>query len=191
MRGQPAVGEAIRSVVAVVNASPDALDAFLARQNYRLAFWKISASELGYRRFFDINSLMGLRMEDLEVYRDTHALVLLMIQRGELDGLRIDHPDGLSDPQLYFDRLRADAPDAWIVIEKILEPGERLPGTWPVQGTTGYDFLNRVNGLWVNPRAEEALTHFYRQFTNGSHRHFECLVRKKSCWQRTRSWARI
>ena len=179
VRGQPAVGEAIRAVVAVVNASPDVLDAFLARQNYRLAYWKISASELGYRRFFDINTLVGLRMEDLEVYRDTHALVLLMIQRGDLEGLRIDHPDGLSDPRLYFDRLRADAPNAWIVIEKILEPGERLPDTWPVQGTTGYDFLNRVNGLWVNPRAEEALTHFYRQFTNGSHQHFESLMRKK------------
>jgi (1->4)-alpha-D-glucan 1-alpha-D-glucosylmutase len=159
------VRKAIRQVVEVVNSDPDALDVFLSRQNYRPALWKISASELGYRRFFDINTLIGVRVEDEQVYRDTHGLVLEWAEEGVLDGLRIDHPDGLRDPRGYFERLRGDAPGAWIVVEKILEAEERLPETWPVHGTTGYDFIQRVNGLFVARENEAALTEFYTAFT--------------------------
>lgn len=103
---QPAAGKAIQNVLDAVNQDADALDAFLQRQNYRLALWKISARELGYRRFFDINTLIGTRVESEEVYRDMHALVFDLFRHGLLDGLRIDHPDGLLDPQTYFSRLR-------------------------------------------------------------------------------------
>lgn len=178
VREDPAVKEAIVQVTAEMNADADALDAFLSLQNYRLAFWKLSASELGYRRFFDINTMIGLRMDDEEVYHDTHTLVMNLLARGQLDGLRIDHPDGLADPRRYLERLRRDAPQAWIVVEKILTGDERLPGDWPVDGTTGYDFLNRVNGLFVDPEGEQPFSALYAQFT-GFTQSFEELVHEK------------
>jgi (1->4)-alpha-D-glucan 1-alpha-D-glucosylmutase len=106
-------------------------------------------------------------MENQAVYRDVHALVLDLVRSGKVDGLRVDHPDGLRNPRLYLERLRTDAPDAWLIVEKVLEPGEdeTLPITYPVQGTTGYDFLNRVNGLFVDPDGEAPLTEFYTAFT--------------------------
>src|SRR5205807_10035421 len=147
--------------VARINADFDQLDAFLERQNYRLAFWRTGDRELDYRRFFNITSLIGLRIEDPQVFEDTHALVLEWVRAGVLDGLRIDHPDGLLDPEEYLVRL-ADASDhRWVVGEKILEPGEELRTSWPVAGTTGYDFLNRVGGLFVDPRGEGPLTSGY------------------------------
>jgi (1->4)-alpha-D-glucan 1-alpha-D-glucosylmutase len=161
----PAIAAAVDTAIAAVNADPDALDALLDLQNYRLAWWQSAGRDLGYRRFFDINTLIGLRMEDEQVFHDTHRRVLAWVRQGVLDGLRIDHPDGLRDPQEYLDRLRAAAPQAWIVVEKILEPGEPLPPSWPVAGTTGYDFLNRVAGLFMDPTAEPALTEFYGEFT--------------------------
>jgi (1->4)-alpha-D-glucan 1-alpha-D-glucosylmutase len=184
VRDHPEAGQAIDETLATVNADPDALDAFLRRQNYRLALWKISARELGYRRFFDINTMIGMRMEAEEVYKDAHALALELIQRGVIDGLRIDHPDGLLDPQQYFSRLRQSAeergrPDTWVVIEKILEPGERLPEDWPVQGTTGYDYLNRLNGALVDRRAEAALTEFYTRFTGQTADYHALVLEKK------------
>ena len=101
----------------------DALDDFLNQQNYRLAYWKTADQQLGYRRFFDVNTLIGLRVEREHVFEETHALVLDWLRRGVLDGVRVDHPDGLRDPLEYFQRLREQAPEAWIVAEKILEPG--------------------------------------------------------------------
>ena len=153
----PVAATAIDQAVADMNADPDALHALLDMQNYRLAWWRSAHRDLGYRRFFDIATLIGLRMEDEQVFQDTHGRVLEWVREGGLDGLRIDHPDGLRDPQEYFDRLRAAAPEAWIVAEKILEPGEHLPETWPIEGTTGYDFLNRVAGLFIDPDGEEPL----------------------------------
>ena len=158
------IAAAVDGVVEEMNRSPDALDAILERQNYRLAHWRAAGRDLGYRRFFGINSLAGIRVEDEAVFDDTHALVLRMLAEGVLDGLRVDHPDGLRDPAGYFARLRAVAPDAWIVGEKILEPGERLP-EWPIQGTTGYDFIERAGGLFVDQTAEERLTQIYERFT--------------------------
>ena len=132
------------------------IDALLERQNYRLAFWKTAVQELDYRRFFDINTLISLRMEDERVFEDSHRLILQWVREGVLDGLRVDHPDGLRDPAGYFRRLHKAAPDGWIVVEKILEPGEALPDDWPVAGTTGYDFLNRLGGLLRRPRRRGA-----------------------------------
>jgi (1->4)-alpha-D-glucan 1-alpha-D-glucosylmutase len=152
--------------VAAVNADADRLDALLERQNYRLAFWRTAGRELDYRRFFDIHTLAALRMEDEAVLLDTHELVIRWLDQGVVDGLRIDHPDGLRDPEGYLRRLAREAPPhTWVVVEKILEPGERLPQSWPVAGTTGYDFANRVGGLFVDPAGEEPLNEAYTSFT--------------------------
>lgn len=162
---KPAIAAALDQKLSFVNSDVDSLHSILERQNYRVAYWKAASRDLGYRRFFDINTLVGLRMEDARVFEDTHSLVLDWLRRGVLDGVRVDHPDGLRDPGQYFRRLRAAGPDVWIVAEKILEPGENLREDWPVEGTTGYDFLNVVNQLYVDSRAEEKLTRFYAEFT--------------------------
>ncbi len=162
---EPPVAAAVDGVVAETNTDPDALDELLERQNYRLVHWRAAARDLGYRRFFDINSLVGLRMEDEQVFHDTHALVLRWLTDGVIDGLRVDHPDGLRDPAGYLQRLRDARPSAWIVVEKILGSEERLRDSWPVDGTTGYDFLNRVGGLFVDPAGERPLTGLWRSFT--------------------------
>ncbi|MDZ7680096.1 MAG: malto-oligosyltrehalose synthase [Acidimicrobiales bacterium] len=164
----PTVVEAVRDEIRALNADVDALDRFLDRQNYRLAYWRTADDELGYRRFFDINTLVGLRVEDAEVFADTHRLVLGWLAADEVDGLRIDHPDGLRDPQAYFELLRAAAPGTWIVVEKILEPGESLPRTWPVDGTTGYDFCHLVTRLLHDPRGEEPIRTLYDEVTGDS-----------------------
>ncbi len=133
---------------------------------------------MGYRRFFDVNSLVGLRMSNERVFADTHSLVLQLLRDGTLDGVRVDHPDGLRDPGLYFRRLRASAPEAWIVAEKILEWGETLPESWPVAGTTGYEFLNLAGGLFVDAGGEAAMNEIYRDFT-GDSLDYAALAREK------------
>ncbi len=165
LREQPALAAAVDEVLADINASPDELDVLLERQNYRLAFWRTAKHDLGYRRFFDINTLVGLRAEDERVFADTHALVLHWLAQGVIDGLRIDHPDGLRDPEQYFQRMASAAPQAWIVAEKIVLPGEELPASWPVAGSTGYEFVNRVLGVLIDPRGEAPLTELYGEFT--------------------------
>ena len=178
-RTTPPVAAAVDAVVAEANADPDALDALLERQNYRLAFWRTAGRELGYRRFFDINTLVGLRAEDPRVFADTHALVLEWLGKGILDGIRIDHPDGLRDPEAYLGRLAEAAPRAWIVVEKILRPGERLRGSWPVAGTTGYDFIERLSQLFVDPDGELPLTKLYGDFT-GQPTDYAAVAREKT-----------
>jgi (1->4)-alpha-D-glucan 1-alpha-D-glucosylmutase len=175
---QQKAAAALDEVIAEINADPDRLDALLERQNYRLAFWRTAGRELGYRRFFDINTLVGLRTEDERVFADTHVLILEWLSKKILDGVRVDHPDGLRDPQQYFDRLHQADPSAWIVAEKILEPGERLPDSWPVAGTTGYDFIYRVSNLFVDPAGETPLTDLYAEFT-GEPTDFAAVVREK------------
>ncbi|MCO6437335.1 MAG: malto-oligosyltrehalose synthase [Phycisphaerae bacterium] len=165
---QPAVAEAIDAVLSEWQRLPAAMDALLKRQNYRLAFWRNAEREMGYRRFFDINSLIALRVEDENVFHDTHGLILHWVREGKVDGLRIDHVDGLRNPGHYLRRLREAAPKAWVVVEKILQPDELLPADWPVAGTTGYDFLAAVNGLFVHPQARTRLTEFYVEFTEES-----------------------
>jgi (1->4)-alpha-D-glucan 1-alpha-D-glucosylmutase len=156
--------EAIDKAIQELNGDEDLLDDFLNQQNYRLAYWKTSGQQLGYRRFFDVNTLVGLRVEREHVFEETHAFILDWLQRGVLDGVRVDHPDGLRDPLEYLQRLRDRAPDAWIVAEKILEPGEFLRESWPIQGTTGYDFMNVVGGWLLWPQGLTELTAIYQQF---------------------------
>ncbi|GAA1771000.1 malto-oligosyltrehalose synthase [Streptomonospora arabica] len=131
------------------------------RQQYRLVSWRRGRERLSYRRFFDVTGLAAVRVEDPDVFAAAHAEILRWAERGELDGLRVDHPDGLSDPGAYLRRLR-DAFGGWIVAEKILEPGEALPASWPVDGTTGYDALREVCGLFVDPGGEGPLTELAR-----------------------------
>lgn len=170
---------AVEAEVDRINANPDALDALIDRQNYRLAWWTTAAQDLGYRRFFDINDLAGLRVEDPEVFDAVHALPIQWVREGSVQGLRVDHPDGLRDPAGYFRRLRETCPDAWIVAEKILEPGEQLPQEWPIAGTTGYDFLNRVQGLFVDPSGEGPMTTLYQDITGESAGFAEVLLESK------------
>ncbi|MBF0351167.1 MAG: malto-oligosyltrehalose synthase [SAR324 cluster bacterium] len=157
----------------------EALHHLLEVQSYRLSHWLVAGSEINYRRFFDINELIGLRMENDFVFDATHGLILKFIRENQLDGLRLDHPDGLYNPLQYFRRLTERirqsletgnpeeiVPDmpAYIVAEKILADYERLPQDWPVHGTTGYDFASLVNGLFVDSKAEKSMTEIYHQF---------------------------
>ncbi|MGI8998310.1 MAG: malto-oligosyltrehalose synthase, partial [Candidatus Limnocylindria bacterium] len=144
--------------IAEINADANRLDAVLAAQQYRLASWRAAFSELRYRRFFDVNDLIGLRVEEPAVFAETHRLVLRWVEQGLVDGLRVDHPDGLRDPSAYLARLRAAAPDTWIVVEKILGSDEKLPAGWPVDGSTGYRFANLTTGLFVDPAGEASMS---------------------------------
>jgi (1->4)-alpha-D-glucan 1-alpha-D-glucosylmutase len=157
----------IEAVLKEVNADPDRLDAILDRQHHRFARWQTAAHELDYRRFFDIDSLVALRSERADVFLDCHRSVLRLVLDGRVDGLRVDHVDGLRDPAGYLERLRAHAPDAWIVVEKILRPGEQLP-SWPIEGTTGYDFLAVAGGLFVDPGGLAEMRDAYQRFTAGT-----------------------
>jgi (1->4)-alpha-D-glucan 1-alpha-D-glucosylmutase len=147
---RPEVVDAIDQELKAINDDPDALDDLLRRQNYRLAFWRTASDELDYRRFFNIESLVGLRVEDPDVFADTHSMISALVDGGLVNGLRVDHVDGLLDPPGYLERLADASGGAWVVVEKILAPEEALPDEWPVAGTTGYEFLNRVNGLFVS-----------------------------------------
>ena len=131
-------GVARAAVLAQLASDPVALDTLLDAQAYRLARWQVAADELDYRRFLDVNSLVALRTEDPEVFAATHRVLGGLVRDGSVDGLRVDHIDGMADPAGYCARLRALAPRAWIGVEKILAAEERLP-PWPVDGTTGYD----------------------------------------------------
>jgi (1->4)-alpha-D-glucan 1-alpha-D-glucosylmutase len=162
---EPEVVAAINRAVDKLNSDKDALDELLNHQQYRLAYWRTADQELGYRRFFDVNSLIGLRMERAHVFEATHRRILEWLENGVLDGVRVDHPDGLRDPQQYFERLRARAPNAWIIGEKILESGEFLRESWPIEGTTGYDFMNVCNNLIVRGDGLKELTAIYSDFT--------------------------
>jgi (1->4)-alpha-D-glucan 1-alpha-D-glucosylmutase len=124
-------------------------------QHYRLVSWR---ADVGYRRFFAVSDLAAVRVEDPEVFAATHREVLRWVAEGDVDGLRVDHPDGLTDPTGYLHRLREHAPGAWILVEDILEPGEELPASWPVAGTTGYDALAEVDGVLVDSAGESAFT---------------------------------
>ena len=162
---QPQILTVITRTVKNINGDIDVLDEILNQQNYRLAYWRTADQELGYRRFFDVNTLVGLRMERPHVFEATHSRIIGWLQSGVLNGVRIDHPDGLRDPKQYFERLRSRAPDAWIIGEKILEPGESLRANWPIDGTTGYDFVNACNLLLVNGNGLREFTQIYREFT--------------------------
>ena len=149
--------------------------ATLERQHYRLCDWHVAGEELDYRRFFDVTTLTGVRVEVPEVFDDTHRIAVEQVRSGVLDGLRIDHPDGLADPGGYLERLAEATGGSWVVVEKILEPGEQLPDEWRTAGTTGYDVLNDILGIFVDPAGEQPLTSLWQSVT-GSDRSYEQVV---------------
>jgi (1->4)-alpha-D-glucan 1-alpha-D-glucosylmutase len=208
------IGESIEETLRIFNGkrgdprSFDLLDRLLGDQAYRLAHWRVAADEINYRRFFDINELAAIRMENPAVFRETHRLILRLIAEGKVTGVRLDHPDGLFDPPRYFLQLQREralqaipaAPESgdavardregamfqageafdrkcqpdpsrvgcrplYLLAEKILSKGERLPAHWAIHGTTGYEFLNIVNGLFVDGAHERAMTAAYVAFT--------------------------
>ncbi|HEY8555284.1 MAG TPA: malto-oligosyltrehalose synthase [Burkholderiales bacterium] len=176
---EPRLREHIERVVARYNEPPwDALHELLENQAYRVAYWRTASDEINYRRFFDINDLAALRMEAPQAFYTTHRLISELIAQGKVNGLRVDHPDGLYDPPAYYERLQSFVTAAaatggrssprpeglYVVVEKILASHEHLPAGWPVHGTTGYDFANLVNGLFVDEAAEEELTRIYARF---------------------------
>ena len=144
----------------------DALDELIQEQPYRIAFWKVATERINYRRFFDVSDLIGMRVEDPTVFEASHKLIFELIRERKVDGLRIDHIDGLADPLGYQKRLPTD--DVYVVAEKILVGAEELPDEWPVQGTTGYDFLGNVNSLFVEPAGLDKLTTYYQQLTGSA-----------------------
>lgn len=142
----------------------DRLRDVLARQHYRLVHWRRGPAEINYRRFFDVNDLVALRMEDAAVFDETHALIVRLARDGVIDGVRVDHVDGLLDPRAYLDRLRGCLPaDTAILVEKILSPGEHLPREWPVQGTTGYEFLNELEDVFISAAGFADIDRCYRR----------------------------
>ena len=175
--------------VETINGTPDdprsfdALHELIKAQPYRFAQWRVAADDINYRRFFDINELAALRTENEAVFNETHRLILDWVKQGQIDGLRVDHPDGLYDPARYFEllrnRLRAvldpQNREAYLIAEKILTGNEKLRKQWPIDGTTGYEFANLVNGLFVDGSAATTMERIYRFFI-GSSQEFADLV---------------
>src|SRR5881227_18691 len=192
----PQVHQAIEKAVRQINGRPgdarsfDALDELLNAQSYRLAFWRVAAEEINYRRFFDVNDLAAIRMEVPEVFEATHQLLLDLVRTGAVTGLRIDHPDGLYLPQEYFEKLQRRCAQAigvplprdgraiYLVLEKILTGTEPLRKDWPIHGTIGYDFTSQVTQLLVDASAETAITKTFHRFI-GHSLHFGHLVYAK------------
>jgi len=175
--------EAVRSFinenVAVFNKNIDLLDRLLLQQWFRLSFWRVATKEINYQRFFNINELISLKMEDENVFHHIHRLALDLLKQGKINGLRIDHIDGLYDPTRYLLQLREQAASAYIVVEKILELSEQLPDQWPVQGTTGYEFMNYINGLFVDSGNAAAFQRIYTNFADRSLDYEDMLYEKK------------
>jgi (1->4)-alpha-D-glucan 1-alpha-D-glucosylmutase len=228
-RDSEAVRAALDRAVSAFNGTPgdphsfDALDALLDQQAYRLTYWRVASDEINYRRFFDLNDLAALSMEKPEVFAAAHELTFRLLREGKLDGLRIDHPDGLYDPRTYLRRLQrryaldrarslfeadpacqgldweqvegplgerieasaGEGPSSpfwrplYVVVEKILGPREALPADWPTYGTSGYDFLNAVNGLFVDGSRGRAFTRLYQDWTSSDTPFPELAYQKK------------
>ena len=192
VQNEPALREFIDLQVREVNEIPQRvvdsrLHDLLEQQTYRLAYWRVAGDEINYRRFFDINDLAGLRVEDEQVFEATHRLILNQVEVGNISGLRIDHADGLYDPAGYYHRLNEhlaqelnttvneDTPPLYVVAEKIVANYEYLSNRWPLHGTTGYEFANVVNGLFIDPASEKTMTQTYTRFL-GHKRNFDDIV---------------
>jgi (1->4)-alpha-D-glucan 1-alpha-D-glucosylmutase len=168
LAASPAIRAFVEENVRLFNGTPgdpesmDPLDALLADQAYRAAYWRVAGEEINYRRFFDINELAAIRMEEPGVFEATHRLLFRLVREGAVTGLRIDHPDGLYDPAEYFRRLQEGAGgEIYVVAEKILAPGEQLPDSWATAGTTGYEYLNLLNGIFVDRAHARAMEQNY------------------------------
>jgi (1->4)-alpha-D-glucan 1-alpha-D-glucosylmutase len=167
---EPEIAEAIDRALGLINGAVGTPESFgglhrlLEHQNYRLAYWRVAASDINYRRFFDINALGGVRVEEPEVFARSHELIFRLVREDRLQGLRIDHIDGLADPVGYADALQEEiGPDFYILVEKILEPGEELR-PWPIAGTTGYEQLNLIDGVFVDAKNARRFDRIYRGF---------------------------
>ncbi len=181
---RPDVADAINQRLSVFRGYQGEIDSWghlhqlIAGQNWRVAYFKVAADDINYRRFFNINELAGLRMDEPELFDVAHRMVLKMVEDGTLDGIRIDHIDGLIDPKGYCERLVEASPKPfYLVVEKILARHERLREDWPIDGTTGYEYANLMGGLFVDPKAEEAFTRLYADFI-GRRDDFEEVVRQ-------------
>jgi len=179
----PEIAACVNAAVDSINGTPqnaasfEQLHELIKAQTFRLANWRVASDDINYRRFFDTNDLAAICMENEIVFEATHRLIMDFVAQGKVDGLRVDHPDGLYDPAQYFERLkraiaeatqRSEATDSgsrYVVIEKILTGSEKLPAAWPVCGTTGYDFSNLVNGLYIDTAAAARFERIYRNFT--------------------------
>lgn len=155
------------------------LDMLLNDQFYRLSFWKVGAEEINYRRFFTVNELISVRVQEPKVFHKTHVLINQLVEEGKVTGLRIDHIDGLYDPTEYLKRLREKVGDAYITVEKILELEEELPQNWQIQGTSGYDFLNYINGIFCQRESERYFTDLYKNFTGIETPYEQLCIEKK------------
>lgn len=166
VRNDAGIRAAVEARVAAINADWRALDSLIGEQRWRVAYHGVASDEINYRRFFNINDLAGLRMELPAVFQEAHARVLRMLEADEIDGLRIDHVDGLFDPRAYLEALRAAIRRPfYLIVEKILAADEALRDEWPVQGTTGYEYLNLSLGVLVAAGHEAAFSATYRDFT--------------------------
>lgn len=201
-RDEPAILDYVRSCALRLNGTPgdpasfDKLEQLLMAQHYRLAYWRVSGEEINYRRFFDINELAGIRVEREDVFEETHRLLLDLVARGIVTGVRVDHVDGLYDPTGYLRRLRQRLREVTaeitthelpIYVEKILGPEEVLPAAWPVAGTTGYDFMAQVDNALVDRTGSRDLTLTYEQFlgSKAPPRFHDIVYRAK--WEITRT----
>lgn len=200
-RKYPAIGAFVLDTVITLNGvvgqpkSFDLLHHLLESQAYRLAYWRVASDEINYRRFFDINDLAGLRMENPEVFAATHHFIFDLVKKGMVDGLRIDHPDGLYDPPRYYQRLNQQVieikgelnkisneiskPGYYIIIEKVLANYEHLPESWPVCGTTGYEFAHVNNGLFVYSPSQKEFEQIYARFIRHQENFDELLYERK------------
>jgi (1->4)-alpha-D-glucan 1-alpha-D-glucosylmutase len=190
----PTAADAIQKAVEFYNGIPgdthsfDPLDGLINEQAYRLAFWRVAAEEINYRRFFDINTLAAIKIELEPVFDLAHKLVFELIQSGAVTGLRIDHVDGLWNPREYLEHLQrsyneltgvtGESPNLYLLVEKILMSGEKLRSEWPVHGTTGYDFTNQITELLIDRAAEKSLTETYERFI-AARPNFATLVYQK------------
>lgn len=178
-QSQPIIQKYIDNQIEKINGTPGEAESFdrlhdlLSQQFYRLSYWKVGSEEINYRRFFSVNELITLRMEQQEVFDYTHQLIADLVERDLIDGIRVDHIDGLQQPTQYLERLRKLIGDRYLVVEKILEPGEPLPEFWPVDGTTGYDALNVINGLFCKKAMKSQYSKMYSSFTGNSYPYHE------------------
>lgn len=155
------------------------LDGLLKEQFYRLSFWKVGAEEINYRRFFTVNELISVKVQEIKVFHKTHTLISQLVEEGIITGLRIDHIDGLYDPTEYLKRLRDKTGDIYITVEKILELKENLPKIWQIQGTSGYDFLNYINGIFCCCDSEKQFNEIYTKFTHITNQYENLAIEKK------------
>ncbi|MBH8575231.1 malto-oligosyltrehalose synthase [Nostocaceae cyanobacterium CENA369] len=180
-----AIHEFIEENLKIFNGEPgnsdsfNLLDELLREQFYRLSFWKVGAEEMNYRRFFTVNELISVKVEEMRVFNNTHSLIHQLVAEGKFTGLRIDHIDGLYNPLQYLERLRENMGDVYITVEKILELTEDLPENWDIQGTSGYDFLNYVNGVFCQTENQSAFDKIYHAFINSSVSYASLVKEKK------------